>query len=77
MNEQPRMNHKEAFEALRNAIAACRRAIDDAFMKALKPALAEYIAARKRIHLMIIAMIPQHLRGNPMCRDPWQRGQRA
>ncbi|GAA6176935.1 hypothetical protein [Sulfitobacter pacificus] len=70
---------ENAFSKLAPVVARLRDAIRDAVQKVVKAAAA-WISAKierdKRI-ARIIAHIPQHLRGNPMCRDPWHRGIRA
>ncbi|WP_411975933.1 hypothetical protein [Sulfitobacter faviae] len=61
------------------AVAKFREAIAAVVRKAVKQA-AEWAAgelARQKRIARVIALIPQHLRGNPMCRDPWHRGSRA
>ena len=69
-------NMKQAVRQVFAVIGAFRKAVAEAVGKAIKRAVSEGLARQKRI-ARVIALIPQHLRGNPMCRDPWHRGSRA
>jgi len=66
----------DKFSDLREKLRAACQAIKDAISSALKPIIHAAIERHQRI-ARIKAMVPQHLRGNPMCRDPWHRGRRA
>ena len=75
MIEKISAEYAEWADRFRTALKAAMQSIFDAIKPAIAKAIADDAANRQRI-AQTIATIPQHLRGNPMCRDPWHRGKR-
>jgi len=76
MIEKISAEYAEWADRFRTALKAAMQSIFDAIKPVIAKAIDGYAANRQRI-ARTIALIPQHLRGNPMCRDPWRRGSRA
>lgn len=65
----------EYFDRLRAIMKMFREGIAQVVRRAVHIAIEHWRAKQGRVH-KIKMMVPQHLRGNPICFDPWYRGRR-